>query len=271
MRQEVTSDADHFVFLAERGAALVDRQHALLEALQDREEDPERLAGLFRLDHLAAQLRRNSNAGLVLAGLPTIRRVHVPALLSELACAAISEVDGYQRVGIGAFPTRLVQPRVASDLVHLLGDLLANALAASPRAGRVSVRGERHRSATTDTAVLIRVVDSGTGVSGEDLDHLNDVLSGRAADSHGTGLGLVVAREIARRHSLTVQLDPLVGGGVVATIALPDAVFEPEPVPATPVTGTDERLTGLPAPEKASGSVVSTTFPRPPAEDQRSS
>lgn len=105
LRDEAMPVADLFAALAERGAALVDRQHEVLEALQQREGDPQRLAGLFRLDHLAAQLRRNSNAALVLAGLPTIRSIRVPTMLSELACAAVSEVNGYQRVSMGAFPS----------------------------------------------------------------------------------------------------------------------------------------------------------------------
>ena len=236
VREVAVPTADHFASLAERGAALVDRQHGLLDALQGREEDPERLAGLFRLDHLAAQLRRNSNAALVLAGLPTVRSIHSPTLLSELVCAAVSEVDGYQRVKVGALPTRRVQARVASDLVHLLGDLLENALAASPRASGVWVRGEPRRPASTDTSVLIRVGDSGTGVSETDLRRLNDLLTGRPTDSRRAGVGLVVSREIARRHSLAVRLDRLVSGGLVATVALPDAVFESESASSTNAT-----------------------------------
>jgi signal transduction histidine kinase len=233
------STADLFASLAERGAALVDRQHAVLEALQHREEDPQRLAGLFRLDHLAAQLRRNSNAALVLAGLPTIRSIHVPTLLSELARAAVSEVNGYQRVTVGAFPTRPVQAHVASDLVHLLGDLLENALAVSPRASGVWVRGQRPHSAEANSQAMIRVGDTGPGLSDAALDHLNDMLAGRAPRvSPGREVGLVVTREIARRHALNVQFRPLVSGGLVATVELPDALFEPQGAGSPALTET---------------------------------
>lgn len=240
--------ADLFASVAHRGAALVDRQHEVLEALQLREEDPQRLAGLFRLDHLAAQLRRNSNTALVLAGLPTIRSIHVPTVLSELACAAVSEVNGYQRVTVGAFPTRRVQAHVASDLVHLLGDLLENALAVSPRSGRVWVRGERPGSAPTHAPPLVRVGDSGAAVSDAALDNLNDMLAGRAAHL-GTGreVGLVVTREIARRHGLTVQFRRLVSGGLVATIELPDGLFEPTRPGAPASTRADDPISSVPA------------------------
>jgi signal transduction histidine kinase len=239
---EATPTADLFASLAARGAALVDRQHELLDALQLREEDPQRLAGLFSFDHLAAQLRRNSNAALVLAGLLTIRSIHVPTVLSELASAAVSEVNGYQRVTVGAFPTRRVQAHIASDLVHLLGDLLENALAVSPRTGGVWVRGERPRSAASNAPLLVRVGDSGTGVSEAALENLNDMLAGRAAHiGTGRGVGLVVTREIARRHSLTVQFKRLVSGGLVATVTLPDALFESTGV-GTLLTQTDDRI-----------------------------
>ncbi|WP_457256515.1 ATP-binding protein [Pedococcus sp. P5_B7] len=237
--------ADLFASLAERGAALVDRQHEVLDALQLREEDPQRLAGLFSLDHLAAQLRRNSNAALVLAGLPTIRSIHEPTVLSELVCAAVSEVNGYQRVTVGAFPTRRVQTRVASDLVHLLGDLLENALAVSSRSGGVWVRGERPTSSGTTAPATLRVGDSGAAVSDAALDNLNDMLAGRADHIRtGRGVGLVVTREIARRHALTVQYRRLVSGGLVATVAMPDALFEPTR-PRDPSTRADDPISSV--------------------------
>lgn len=220
--------SDLFASLAERAAALVDRQHEVLDGLQHREHDPQRLAGLFALDHLAAQLRRNSNAALVLAGLPTVRGIHVPTLLSELAHAAVSEVNGYQRVSLGAFPTRRVRAHVASDLVHVLGDLLENALAVSPRSGGVWVRGERPTSADSPASTLVSVGDSGPAVSDVLLDDLNSMLKGRGRHlGTGGGVGLVVSREIARRHGLTVQFGRSVNGGLVATVTVPDSLFEP--------------------------------------------
>lgn len=149
-------------------------------------------------------------------------------MLSELAYAAVSEVNGYQRVTVGAFPTRRVQAHVASDLVHMMGDLLENALAVSPRSGGVWVRGERPTSAGTISPTLVRVGDSGTGASDAALERLNDIVGGRAPQvGTGSGVGLVVTREIAHRHGLTVRFGRLVSGGLVATVSLPDTLFEP--------------------------------------------
>ncbi len=48
-----------FETLSRRSRSLVDQQLALIDQLERDEEDPQRLASLFRLDHLAARMRRN--------------------------------------------------------------------------------------------------------------------------------------------------------------------------------------------------------------------
>ena len=57
-----------FVNLSRRSQSLVDRQLQLIEELESNEQDPDQLASLFRLDHLATRMRRNSENLLVLAG-----------------------------------------------------------------------------------------------------------------------------------------------------------------------------------------------------------
>ncbi|MGD1111132.1 MAG: ATP-binding protein, partial [Mycobacterium sp.] len=59
---------DMFETMSRRSRSLVDQQLSLIDGLERNEEDPERLDSLFRLDHLAARLRRNSANLLVLAG-----------------------------------------------------------------------------------------------------------------------------------------------------------------------------------------------------------
>ena len=62
-----------FVTLARRNGQLVDRQLALIDQLEAREEDPETLGGYYKLDHLATRMRRNAESLLVLAGTETPR------------------------------------------------------------------------------------------------------------------------------------------------------------------------------------------------------
>ncbi|MEO6090392.1 MAG: nitrate- and nitrite sensing domain-containing protein, partial [Umezawaea sp.] len=57
-----------FVNLSRRSQALVERQLNLIDRLEQDEQDPDQLASLFELDHLATRMRRNSENLLVLSG-----------------------------------------------------------------------------------------------------------------------------------------------------------------------------------------------------------
>ncbi|MFC7716275.1 hypothetical protein [Nonomuraea recticatena] len=57
-----------FVNLSRRSQTLVERQITLIDGLEQGEQDEQRLANLFKLDHLATRMRRNSENLLVLAG-----------------------------------------------------------------------------------------------------------------------------------------------------------------------------------------------------------
>ncbi len=80
---------DMFETMSRRNRSLVDQQLSLIDRLERNEEDPERLDSLFRLDHLAARMRRNGANLLVLAGAQSSRgdqRTTVP--LSSVIHAA---------------------------------------------------------------------------------------------------------------------------------------------------------------------------------------
>ena len=49
-----------FVNLSRRSQSLVERQIRLIDDLEQGEQDSERLANLFQMDHLATRMRRNS-------------------------------------------------------------------------------------------------------------------------------------------------------------------------------------------------------------------
>ena len=57
-----------FVNLSRRSQSLVQRQLRLIDELENSEQDPDQLANLFKLDHLATRMRRNGENLLVLAG-----------------------------------------------------------------------------------------------------------------------------------------------------------------------------------------------------------
>ncbi|MBW0093548.1 hypothetical protein I4I73_30290 [Pseudonocardia sp. KRD-184] len=76
-RQLVTADAeigrrrfasDMLVNLARRNQSMLYRQLDIINQLEEKEQDPDALADLFTLDHLATRVRRNAESLLVLAG-----------------------------------------------------------------------------------------------------------------------------------------------------------------------------------------------------------
>lgn len=93
-----------FVNLSLRSLGLVERQLGVIEHLEEREQDPERLATLFKLDHLATVIRRHSENMLVLAGADHGQGHPGPIPLVDVARAAVSEIERYERVTIQSLP-----------------------------------------------------------------------------------------------------------------------------------------------------------------------
>jgi len=87
------SIAEMFVNLGRRNQALVDRQLELIDDLERTRTDPDELADLFRLDHLATRMRRNAENLIVLAGADPIRRWNEPVPLVTIVRAAVAEVE----------------------------------------------------------------------------------------------------------------------------------------------------------------------------------
>src|SRR5205085_8944311 len=108
--------SDMFETLSRRSRTLVDQQLSLIDRLERNEEDPDRLDSLFRLDHLAARMRRNGANLLVLAGAQSSRadqRSAVP--LSSIIHAAASEVEDYRRVETSMVPDCTIAGAVSGD------------------------------------------------------------------------------------------------------------------------------------------------------------
>ncbi|HZG91944.1 MAG TPA: nitrate- and nitrite sensing domain-containing protein, partial [Pseudonocardia sp.] len=193
-----------FVNLSRRSQTLVDRQLKLIEELEAGEEDPEQLSNLFRLDHLATRMRRNSENLLVLAGTDLAQRAVRPVPAIEVLQAAVSEVEQYRRIVVQSPPDLAIIGRVSSDLQHLLAELLENAANFSPPDSRVVMSTSR----TADGALLVEIADLGVGMTPAELTQLNDQLrkSGDATVEASRRMGLFVVGRLAARHGIDVGL-----------------------------------------------------------------
>ncbi|WP_371499352.1 nitrate- and nitrite sensing domain-containing protein [Kitasatospora sp. NBC_00374] len=208
-----------FTNLSRRSQGLIQRQLSLISELESREADPDQLASLFKLDHLATRMRRNGENLLVLAGEDPGRRWTRPVPLVDVLRAAASEVEQYERIELAAVPSTEVAGRVVNDLVHLLAELLENATSFSSPQTRVRVTGH----ALPDGRVLVEIHDTGIGLSPDDLADINERLaSPPVVDvSVSRRMGLFVVGRLSLRHGIRIQLRPSDSGGTTALVMLP--------------------------------------------------
>ncbi|MFJ5531318.1 nitrate- and nitrite sensing domain-containing protein [Streptomyces sp. NPDC093261] len=231
-----------FVNLALRTLGLVERQLSVIEGLEEREQDPERLATLFRLDHFATVMRRHSENLLVLAGAEHVQQHAGPVPLVDVVRAAVSEIERYERVRIAALPPHAhIAGFVADDLSHLVAELLENAASFSPPDVAVEISGWLLENGE----VMLSVQDEGIGMTDERMSRLNARLAAfdpaepyDQEGGEGLGLGLYVVARLAHRHGVRVQLRDQKQGGVAAVVVLPRTLLAEAPVAAVPTAGT---------------------------------
>ncbi|ABP53293.1 sensor histidine kinase [Salinispora tropica] len=226
------SVATMFVNLARRSQILVDRLIGQLDRLERGEEDPDRLAELFQLDHLATRMRRNDENLLVLAAADSTRVQREPAALIDVLRAAQSEVEHYTRIEFGVIDRDIeVAAAAVNDLVHLVAELFDNATAFSPPESQVVVEARR----VGDCASLY-VEDRGIGISPEQLRELNEKLATPPQVDVAVSrmMGLVVVARLASRHGVKVELRSGPDRGAMAEVSLPAGVLVPRALTAGP-------------------------------------
>ena len=219
--------SDMFETLSRRSRSLVDQQLSLIDRLERNEEDPERLESLFRLDHLAARMRRNGANLLVLAGAKVPRDQVEPVPVSAIINAAASEVEDYTRVVTATVPDSEVHGAVAGDVVHLLAELLDNALRYSPPISQVRVSAVH----TGNGGLVIEVSDIGIGMTEPDLRVANTRLQsgGEVNPYTARHMGLFVVGRLAAQHGLVVRLRSTIAGepnsGTTAGVFVPSELL----------------------------------------------
>jgi signal transduction histidine kinase len=217
------------VTLARRNSSLVDRQLALLDELEAREDDPETLGGYYQVDHLAARMRRNAESLLVLAGSDSPRVWAKPTDISDVVRAALSEVDDYQRVELLALEPARLYGGAVTDVAHLLAELFENSVQFSPPTEPVRVTG-----LFDVDGYELSITDRGVGMPDPRLAELNRILERPPALglSVEPTMGMYVVAKLAHRHGLAVQLVRSVPG-ITVKVTIPrdrlETASAPEP------------------------------------------
>ncbi len=221
-----------FVNLSRRSQSLVERQIRLIDDLEQGEQDAERLANLFQMDHLATRMRRNSENLLVLAGHDLSRRWHQPVAMVDVLRAAVSEIEEYERVSLNVQPGIAVRGQAVNDVVHLLAELAENATSLSSADTPVNISGHL----LTSGGVLLDITDQGVGMGAEEMAHANWRLDNPPVVDVAVSrrMGLFVVGRLAARHGIRVRLRPAASGGLTALVWLPDEVITHESPTAMP-------------------------------------
>jgi signal transduction histidine kinase len=193
---------------------LADRPHRSREELADAVSHAR--GEVDRLSRLADDLLFLARAD---GGAPLVDRrpTDLTALLGDAARAARAAA----RVSLDVTaPDALVATVDAAAVRRAVDNLLANALAATPPGGSVTLRAER-----SDSDVVVSVEDTGPGFPPEFLpvafERFRRAEPSRSAAYGGAGLGLAIVAEIAAAHGGTVSNANRPDGGARVAIRLP--------------------------------------------------
>ncbi|MER7935397.1 MULTISPECIES: ATP-binding protein [unclassified Streptomyces] len=251
LRQRSTAVLSAF---ARRWQYLLHRQLTRIGEMETAEDDPQRLAALFELDHLATRMRRHCENLLTFAGSDTGPHDAQDLRLVDVLRAAAGEVEDYQRIRLISVPALAVVRTAVYDLVHVLAELLDNAMMFSPPQTPVTVTGH----ALPDGRVLLEIEDQGIGMTPDGFADANARLAAPPTldDVDGLRLGLAVAVRRAARQAIRMQLRPSDRDGVTALVMLPAGICDPSggtavwredfALTATGLFGTAPRGEGLP-------------------------
>lgn len=149
-----------------------------------------------------------------------------PAERVDLRRVVAASVDAFHPVAQTAQLT--VEPAIDPDL-HVSGDafrlrqvvdnILGNAVKYTPRGGQVRVEARR-----VGREVRLTVSDTGIGISPADIERVFEPYfraeTARASGIPGTGLGMVISREIVHEHGGRLELTSALGHGTDVVVHL---------------------------------------------------
>jgi hypothetical protein len=227
------STTESLANLGRRNQNLLRRQLGFITQLEREETDPNGLANLFELDHLATRMRRNAESLLVLVGEATPRTWSAPLPIADVLRAAVSEVEEYRRVSLRRVDEAFVGGQFVAGIAHMLAELVENGLAFSPPDVDVEIQGR-----LLPGRYLIAITDQGVGMDEGELIRANSRLRGEGSffASPARYLGHYVVGHLARQMNVEVQITPSPVTGVTARVILPSTVLAAAPAlnPPTP-------------------------------------
>lgn len=188
-------------------------------------------AGLIRSsgEHLLTIIEDVLDMSRVEAGkLKLYEEQFAPADVAARCMSLITPIAQENGVSVGfEQPDHL--PNLIGDhnkLQQVTFNLLTNAVKFTPSGGTVRLRMNE-----TDAGFIIAVIDTGIGISAEDIPRvLQPFVQADSGDQRrhgGTGLGLPLSQSLVEMHGGTLQITSTKGVGTTVTVALPhDRIVE---------------------------------------------
>ncbi|AKK06911.1 signal transduction histidine kinase [Corynebacterium mustelae] len=149
---------------------------------------------------------------------------HAPVDMLEVGLAVTRSLRGaYPDRHIDVVNNAAEAPTVTGDAARLhqvLTNLVVNALKHGGEEADVKLVVD-----TSETEVILDVIDNGIGMSEEDASHIFERFyradTSRTRATGGSGLGLAIVKSIVESHDGTVTVDTTLGEGTTFTLRLP--------------------------------------------------
>jgi HAMP domain-containing protein len=212
------SVGDMFLNLARRSQSLIERQLEVIDELEASGSGADTRAGLRELDHLATRMRRNAENLIILSGSEPARRWRGPIDLTEVVQASVGEVKEHTRVEVLRLDQVQLAGHAAADVMHLLAELIENAVTFSAPGTKALVAGQ-----PLPAGYLLEIEDQGLGMTDEQMVRVNQRLAKPPDIDFALAqmLGFFVVTQLAAKHAIRVQLRHSWYGGITALVLLP--------------------------------------------------
>ncbi len=210
-----------FVSLSHRSQNGIDQLASMITAITSRHPGKALRADLAAMDRLLIRMRRNCENLLVLAGYEMVRQWSDPVSLPEVASAATAGIDPGRLLSVEVSPDLAVVGYAATDVTHLLAELIENAANFSPQEAPIVLSS----SEPSGGGIQVDIVDGGLGMPPAVVEELN----ARLADPPVAGahvsrhMGLFAVAHLAARHGAMVRLQAATQG-TIARVWLPATI-----------------------------------------------
>jgi K+-sensing histidine kinase KdpD len=163
-------------------------------------------------------MRRNAENLIILSGSEPARRWRGPIDLTEVVRASVEEVKEHTRVELLPLDQVQLAGHAAADVMHLLAELIENAVTFSAPGTKALVAGQ-----PLPAGYLVEIEDQGLGMTDEQLVKVNQRLAKPPDIDFALAkmLGFFVVTQLASKHGIKVQLRHSWYGGITALVLLP--------------------------------------------------